>query len=261
MSERISTGNLDQIVKKNEEIRFVIEQNVLTVKTTCNTMQVNSSAQHALQLLRTYGLILLPIENEFWSGAIFVRDGKKIPVINTAQPRANQYFTAWHEFYHLNFDQISFDHVIEADTTIEERKAEYFSAQMMLGNLWSCYSQLPGSDFLEKVFRCMEIFQAPYKAVLISLYENALNTGDTLLKRFVKEHFDRSQKDLPERFRELGLDDSLVKPSYIINFSELQGKIDNAVLDEPEVSYHKDNASFLQTITKEIRMITGEKNG
>ena len=77
MSERISTGNLDQIVKKNEEIRFVIEQNVLTVKTTCNTMQVNSSAQHALQLLRTYGLILLPIENEFWSGAIFVRDGKK----------------------------------------------------------------------------------------------------------------------------------------------------------------------------------------
>ena len=89
----------------------------------------------ALQILRPYGLIQLPIDNHYLSGAIFVRDGKRIPLINTALPRANQYFTAWHEIYHLLFDEVSFDHLIESEILMEERKAEYFAALMLLGNL------------------------------------------------------------------------------------------------------------------------------
>ena len=57
-------------------------------------------------------------------------NGKRIPLINTALPRANQYFTAWHEIYHLLFDEVSFDHLIESETLMEERKAEYFAALM-----------------------------------------------------------------------------------------------------------------------------------
>ena len=72
---------------------------------------LDSPIQLALQILRPYGLIQLPIDNRYLSGAIFVRDGKRIPLINTALPRANQYFTAWHEIYHLLFDEVSFDHL------------------------------------------------------------------------------------------------------------------------------------------------------
>lgn len=35
-------------------------------------------------ILQGFGLIQMPIEDKFWSGAIFVKDGKVIPVLNTA---------------------------------------------------------------------------------------------------------------------------------------------------------------------------------
>ena len=36
-----------------------------------------------------------------------------------------------------------FDYIIENDSTIEERKAEYFASKMLLGNLMSYYADLP----------------------------------------------------------------------------------------------------------------------
>lgn len=74
-------------------------------------------------------------------------NGKRIPLINTALPRANQYFTAWHEIYHLLFDEVSFDHLIEAETLMEERKAEYFAALMLLGKLMPYFEGLKEMDF------------------------------------------------------------------------------------------------------------------
>lgn len=135
MSEKITAQNLDQIIQRNKEIKEEIDQCVMIVRTTFNRMQVNSSPQLAIQLLKTYGLIQMPIDNEYLSGAIYVKDGKRIPFINTALPRVNQYFTAWHELYHILFDAVSFDYLIETDTTMEERKAEFFASKMLLGNL------------------------------------------------------------------------------------------------------------------------------
>ncbi len=91
-------------------------------------------------------MIQMPIEDKYWSGAIFVKDEKIIPVINTALPRANQYFTAWHEIYHLIFDKVSFDHFIETDNTLEERKAEYFAACMLLNGVDRYFTELPEAD-------------------------------------------------------------------------------------------------------------------
>ena len=159
------------------------------------------------------------------SGAIFVRDGKRIPLINTALPRANQYFTAWHEIYHLLFDEVSFDHLIESETLMEERKAEYFAALMLLGKLMPYFEELRDMDFQSKAFQCMNAFQAPYKAVLISLYESAIKTGNMTIAEEVKRNFDVQITDVARSFRNLGLDDSLVRPSYVVNVSSLQEKI------------------------------------
>lgn len=251
MSERITAANLDEVIKRNEVIEEQMKQSASLIWSKYNPMQINSPIQLALQILRPYGLIQLPIDNHYLSGAIFVRDGKRIPLINTALPRANQYFTAWHEIYHLLFDEVSFDHLIESEILMEERKAEYFAALMLLGNLMPYFEGLKDMEFQAKAFQCMNAFQAPYKAVLISLYESAVKNGNTAIAEEVKENFDVQVEDIAQRFRDLGLDDSLVRPSYVVNVSPLQEKINKTIRNEPEVEYHKDNEAFLKTVLSE----------
>ena len=118
MSELITAQNLDLVIKKNREIKKEVSAQAMKLQTSPSIMKVTSAPQLALLILQGFGLIQMPIEDKFWSGAIFVKDGKIIPVINTFLPRANQYFAAWHEIYHLIFDKISFDHFIKADNTL-----------------------------------------------------------------------------------------------------------------------------------------------
>ena len=221
-------------------------------------MKVASTPQLALLILHGFGLIQMPIEDKFWSGAIYVKDGKIIPVINTALPRANQYFAAWHEIYHLIFDTVSLDHFIESDNMMEERKAECFAASMLLTGVDRYFIELTEMDFVSKIFLCMSVFQAPYKAVLVSLYEYAVQSRNEILGKKIKEVFDRELEDLPQKFRLLGLDDSLVRPSYVINTSSLQEKIKRSKTADPELDYHKENEEFLINIMKEISLITGQ---
>lgn len=260
MSERITASNLDEVIAMNEAIEKEMTEKVSLIWAEHNPMQINSPIQLALQILKEYGLIQLPIDNHYLSGAIFVRDGKRIPVINTALPRVNQYFTAWHEIYHLLFDRYSFDHLIKAETLMEERKAEYFAALMLLGKLMPYFEGLRDMDFQSKAFQCMNAFQVPYKAVLISLYESATKSGNMTIAEEVKRNFDVQITDIARNFRDLGLDDSLVQPSYVVNVSSLQEKINTTIQDEPEVEYHKDNEAFLRKILDKFKTLTGDSD-
>lgn len=260
MSERIVAANLAEVVKRNRDIQDDILQKVTSVRMNCNRMQVSSPNQLALQILKPYGLLQVPITNRYWSGAIFVKDGKKIPVINTALSRANQYFTAWHEIYHLMFDDVSFDHIIDSEIYMEERKADYFASQMLLGNLMPYYVELPDMDFLSKVFHCMDTFQVPYKAILISLYEAAEQVGNHAVINEIMRYFDMEFDDLSNRFRELGLDDSLVRPSYVVNCGNLQTKIAARIKNEPELNYNKDNAAYLRNLVSEMSLLAEDTN-
>ena len=256
MSELITAQNLELVIKKNQEIKKEVLSQAIRLQTNPSVMKVASAPQLALLILQGFGLIQMPIEDKFWSGAIFVKDEKIIPVINTALPRANQYFTAWHEIYHLIFDKVSFDHFIETDNTLEERKAEYFAACMLLNGVERYFTELPEMEFVSKIFHCMSTFQAPYKAVLVSLYEYAIQSENEKLCDRIKEVFDLRFDDLPNRFRMLGLDDSLVCPSYVVNMSSLQEKIKRIRDENPELGYHGDNEAYLKNIMAEIALIT-----
>lgn len=256
MSELITADNIDLVIKKNNEIRDEVIEQTTKLQMNPAIMKVASRPQLALLILQGFGLVQMPIEDKFWSGAIFVKDGKRIPVINTALPRANQYFAAWHEIYHLIFDKVSFNHFIEKDNMMEERKAEYFAASMLLNGVDRYFMELSEMDFVSKIFLCMSAFQAPYKAVLVSLYECAIQSENVILENGIKEVFDLEFDDMPQRFQSLGLDDSLVKPSYVINVASLQEKIKKSKNMNPEIYYHKDNEEFLIRIMKEISMIT-----
>lgn len=258
MSERITAENLDQVIQKNREIRMDIERCSRLVFTNFNRMMVSSPPQLAIQLLKTYGVIQMPIDNPYFSGAIFVKEDRRIPFINTALPRVNQYFAAWHELYHLLFDEVSFDHLIEPETTMEERKAEYFASRMLLGNLTAYFSELPEDmDFCSKVYNCMAVFQTPYKSVLIALYETAAQMENRVLMDMVKDKFDCVHRNIAECFVELGLDSTLVLPSYVVDVSSLRSKIREYERERPDLGYHRDNEQFLEGIVKEIRMAAG----
>ena len=256
MSEIISASNIDLVIQKNKEIAEEVSAQALKLQTNTSIMRVASMPQLALLILQGFGLIQMPIEDKYWSGAIYVKEGKIIPVINTALPRANQYFAAWHEIYHLLFDKVSFDHIIENDNMMEERKAEYFAACMLLQGVDRYFTELPSMDIVSKVLYCMSAFQAPYKAVLISLYENAVRSDNDKLKGQIKEIIDLKIDDIPERFQKLGLDDSLVMPSFVVNTSYLHDQIKKSEEANPELQYHGDNETFLDNIMKEIKVIT-----
>ncbi len=256
MSELITAANLDLVIEKNNEIKADVLRQTMRLQTNLSTMKVASLPQLALLILQGFGLIQIPVEDRFWSGAIFVKDGKIIPVLNTALPRANQYFTAWHEIYHLIFEKVSFNHFIERDHILEERKAEYFAANMLLNGVERYFAELSEVDFISKIFRCMSAFQAPYKAVLVSLYEHAVQCDNAKLRKRISETFDLSFENMAEGFQALGLDDSLVKPSYVVNMSALQERIRKSRDSDPELKYHRDNEEFLANIMREISMIT-----
>ena len=192
MSEIITASNIDIVIQKNNEIAEEVSAQALKLQMNNSIMKVASMPQLAFLILHGFGLIQMPIEDKYWSGAIYVKDDKIIPVINTALPRANQYFTAWHEVYHLIFDKISFDHVIENENMVEERKAEYFAACMLLQGVSRYFTELPPMDMVSKICYCMSAFQAPYKAVLISLYEDAVRSDNDKLKSQIKEVIDLS---------------------------------------------------------------------
>ena len=257
MSELITASNLDVVIKKNREIKDEVLAQAIKLQTNPSIMKVASAPQLAILILQGFGLVQMPIEDKFLSGAIYVKEGKIIPVVNTALPRANQYFAAWHEIYHLIFDKVSFDHFIGTDNMMEERKAECFAACMLLSGVDRYFTDLPEMDFISKIFHCMATFQAPYKAVLVSLYEIAKQSENEKLCDRIKEVFDLQFEDLPYRFRMLGLDDSLVRPSYVVNTSSLKERIKKSMEENPELKFHKDNEEYLTNIMTEITMITG----
>lgn len=161
MSEIITAENIDTVVQRNKGIVDEVSAQALKLQKNPSIMRVPSMSQLALLILQGFGLVQMPIEDKYWSGAIFVKEGKIVPVINTALPRVNQYFAAWHEIYHLLFDKVSFDHIIENDNMMEERKAEYFAACMLLQDVDKYFANLTTMDTVSKVMYCMSAFEAP----------------------------------------------------------------------------------------------------
>ena len=76
----------------------------------------------------------------------------------------------------------------------------------------------------------------------------------------IKENFDNSFSDLADRFRKLGLDDNLVRPSYVINVGILQAKIQERIKQDPDLNYNYENEQFLSNIIREANLMMEEKN-
>nr|WP_302660549.1 hypothetical protein [uncultured Clostridium sp.] len=260
MSEVITSDNLDDVIKKNTLIENEINSLKDSFYTTWNLSDgIKAEEKLAIKILKDRGLIQIPINDEYWGGAIFVNKNKKVPVINTAQPRVYQYFVAWHEVYHLinNFKISNKPYNITIDMKLNERKADYFAAKMMLGNVYNYFTSLKEESFINKIMYCMDLYKAPYKAILINLYEEAIKTNNNELREKIIENFDK-KPDLIEKFKQLELDDELVKPSNLISVNNIQRKIQKAIDEDGEATYHRENMEFLNKLTRSIEQLIKE---
>jgi uncharacterized secreted protein with C-terminal beta-propeller domain len=101
----------------------------------------------------------------------------------------------------------------------------------------------------------MDTFKAPYKAVLISLYEEAMQNRNIKLMEQIKQNFDVHYTNIDERFKALGLDEEIVKPSKVVNIMALQSKIYDRIKREPDLKYHIENEEKLENLVREINLI------
>jgi Zn-dependent peptidase ImmA (M78 family) len=182
-------------------------------------------------------------------------------VINTALPRVNQYFAAWHEVYHLVCEDTWKDkvHEVSVDMSIQERRADYFAAKALMGNVYQYYQELKQEEFLDNIALCMDVYQVPYKAILIQLYEESKDYKDYELQEIIKRYFDLKSIDWKERFQKLGLDQELVEASNVIYLGYLEEKITEKMMNEPEVSAHELNKKYLESLKEKVKILLCSK--
>ena len=142
---------------------------------------------------------------------------------------------------------------VSADLNRTERKADYFAAKALVGNVYNTYIELKNMEFMDKIAVCMDIYQVPYKAILIELYEEAMLADNRKLQGLIMDYFDRRDEDWNMRFQQLGLDEELVTPSYIVNFGYLEDKINEKRAEEPEVSAHELNWQYLRELKERVK--------
>ncbi|WP_253198006.1 ImmA/IrrE family metallo-endopeptidase [Clostridium gasigenes] len=254
MSQIITSENLDEVVKKNLEIEKQIQAKIDTVYANYNYSKVMSSDKLAFNILKKNSLIQIPINDKYFGGLIVVKGDLKIPVINTSQPRVYQYFIAWHEIYHMLFDKDLKDspHKVNFDMELNERHADYFAAKMLLGNVYDFFFSLDDENFIDKVIRCMDVYKAPYKAILIQLYQDSIKFNSKDLSKLILRDFDNPPNDLVQKFESLGLDTELVKPSYIYDTGTLENRMKKAIKENPDIDIHKSNLEYFKNISNSI---------
>ena len=258
MADYITVDNLENIVVQNKSIRESVKSELTSLINKYNAgKEIKSEEKFAFNLLKKHGLIQIPIENRHWGGAIYFVDEKKIPVINTALPRVNQYFVAWHEVYHLIYGRNNTRKIYEVSTELKltERKADYFAAKALMGNVYEYYKELKQADFIDRIALCMDLYRAPYKAILIELYEEAKEKNDKELLDLIVRFFDWKEGNWSERFRKLGLDEELVEASNVINFGYLEEKIDERACREREITVHETNRKYLEYLKERVKNI------
>ncbi|MDF2921214.1 MAG: hypothetical protein K0R57_128 [Paenibacillaceae bacterium] len=264
---RITSENLDQTIERNEQIAREVEFHIQFIEKRLIKWKSLPIEQQALEILKEHHLIEIPIPDENWGGAIRLFGQRKvIPIINTAQPRLYQYFIYWHEIYHLTEHEEMKDHQenyeISTEFDFNERKADYFSSQMIFGHsdLYDYFLNLKQSDFLVKIAHCMKSFKAPYKAVLIQLYQIAKKNGNEQLQQILKANFDRRLTigEWSSIFQEHSLDDTVIKPSFVVNISVVKEAIKEELKHHPDVELYKDNLSVILGWEEKYRAVQRE---
>ncbi|MGR6545719.1 hypothetical protein [Paenibacillus tundrae] len=259
---RITSENLDETIERNAQICKEVDDHIAFIEKRLIKWRSFPIEQQAFEILKEHQLIEIPIPDLNWGGAIRkFPNGHNVPIINTAQPRVYQYFIYWHEIYHLTeseelkLHESGYNISVEFDLT--ERKADYFASQMIFGNgdLYDYFHSLEYEDFFVKIAHSMKSYKAPYKAVLIQLYQLAKKNQNQALQGEVKANFDKhlTTQEWESLFQEYSLDDSLIKPSFVTNLNAIKRPIKEEIKLHSDVPLFADNLRIVEGWEKEFK--------
>ncbi|WP_106496152.1 ImmA/IrrE family metallo-endopeptidase [Lentibacillus sp. Marseille-P4043] len=255
----LTFDDLSKVLGENRDIRSEINMAVNHYLQNYHPKGWNRIDGAKKFIEQNHYLIEAPIHDLTFGGFIRTTNtDKMICYINSAQPRMYQNFVVFHELYHLvnSLRKIENLHLVEVeiDNRSEERKADYFASLILLDE-YKLYSFFSGPEnrqetLFTKILLSMNTFKAPYKAIVIRLYELSLITIEDLRDLFDKKI------NFVEEFRKLGKDTYILESSHVINFKGLESLMDHNSL--PEVAQIS-NKGILEEIQRFFSDIGKEK--
>ncbi|MBP3041568.1 ImmA/IrrE family metallo-endopeptidase [Bacillaceae bacterium Marseille-Q3522] len=256
----IKTQDLDRILAANRNIHEEVSKFVRAYLEKEHPRGWNR-VDGAKKWIKVNGIMVeAPINDPSLGGFVFFRgeNKKNICFINTNQPRVYQNFVLFHELYHFltlgrQTRTVSVQggrvHFLKADIDIEneERRADYFASLMLLpeDEVKEFYRSLASETKDDAIYYTMYHFQAPYKAVLIRLYELRLIDLRDLVERF------EENSDFHAVFQRMGLDTASVEMSKTIDLQSVRTLMLQNRFMLPEFT-NKENEKALERIETEI---------
>lgn len=254
----LTFDDLPKVLEENKKINSEIHKTMNHYLQTYHPKGWNRIDGAKKFIEQNHYLLEAPIHDLTFGGFIRTTNtDKMICYINSAQPRMYQNFVVFHELYHLitRIAKIEKLHFIKAeiDNSSKERKADYFASLLLLDEyeLDSFFSgtELEKEMLFDKVLICMNVFKAPYKAILIRLFELNLIEPEEL-----KALFDK-RINFVEEFRRIGKDTYILEASHVINFKSLEALMNqNSLPDVAQDSNKKvleEIQSFFSVLGKE----------
>lgn len=245
--------DLKRILELNKcidsEIKTIVKKDFLNFYDENITIIQNIN----LKMEEEFNIIKYPINNKELGGFVYKTDNNLFCFINSNQPRNFQNFVLIHEYYHIihdhNLEKNKIDAILlneEESINLLERKANYYASLMLLESLRENYNKfIIDRKFTLKETLCylIDLYKVPKKTILIRLFELGCINFDELYN-----NFNNDIDDLKEKFNKLGLDISILEPSNVVKFDDINEEFNKArdtgsmlesFLDQNELYYKK----------------------
>ncbi|WP_019914102.1 ImmA/IrrE family metallo-endopeptidase [Paenibacillus sp. HW567] len=244
----LTSEHLPVLLKQNKEVYYEVDHYIKTYLKNEHPSGWTIVDGAMRWIEENHHFIQAPIKDDSLGGFILFKSPKVICYLNSWQPRIYQNFILLHELFHtLSRTKHVNDelHLVESDLDrdLDERKADYFASLLLLdaAEVVTFYQNLGEDDLLDKIILTMFRFSAPYKAVLIRLFELELINGEELKNRFDVKY------NLEAEFTRLGKDPSPVQRSLIINFQDVVKVMESGKGRLPDVA-NDNNWSTLKNV-------------
>lgn len=205
-----------------------------------------------LKMEESFNIIKYPINNKELGGFVYKTDNNLFCFINSNQPRNFQNFVLIHEYYHLTHNESLEKNIIDAILLNEEesiksteRKANYYASLILLESLRENYNKfVKDRKFTLEETLCylIDLYKVPKKTLLIRLHELSCISFDDLY-----DNFNNDLDSLKDTFKKLGLDCSILEPSNVVKFDDIDeefkiaretGSMLESFLDQNEAYYN-----------------------
>lgn len=254
----INSSNLKQVLEINNQLLDSVTNAIEVLK-----MENSLFISKPLQAIKYYmnietEIILMPVKSlDTFGGSLIHKNGRFYTFINTSTPKLYENLTWAHEFYHYRYEKnliMENQNKTLYDDAIAnkyERKAYLFATELLIDNnmlhkeLLLIQKASENGDLkiniFELIFKLMETFEVPYKAIILKLAQYNYIKLESAQKLISIDY----KTIIPKDF-----DKSLLNPSMAIKFDNINDNSLNTI--EFKSKSTEDQREYLTRKYKEI---------